>query len=59
MKTEEVSEILNSRQEGLEVVLTGRGVPERIIEMADLVSEIKSIKHPYDKGVRGRKGIEY
>ena len=59
LKTEVVLEILDSRPEGLEVVLTGRGAPERIIEMADLVSEIKSIKHPYDKGVRGRKGIEY
>ncbi|GAJ17083.1 unnamed protein product, partial [marine sediment metagenome] len=38
---------------------TGRRAPEEIIEIADLVTEMKEIKHPYQKGVEARKGIEY
>jgi cob(I)alamin adenosyltransferase len=59
LKEEEVLEILESKPDDLELILTGRGSPERIIEKADLVSEIKNVKHPYDKGVLRRKGIEY
>lgn len=42
-----------------ELVLTGRDAPDWIIERADLVSEIKEIKHPYRKGVPARQGIEF
>jgi cob(I)alamin adenosyltransferase len=59
LKEEEVLGILDSKPEGLELVLTGRGAPEKIIKRADLVSEIKNIKHPFDKGIKGREGIEY
>jgi len=55
----EVVELLQGKPEELELVLTGRGVPERIREMADLVSEVKKVKHPYDRGVPAREGIEY
>lgn len=43
----------------LEIVLTGRHCPKEIIEMADLVSEIKEVKHYYKKGIRAKMGIEY
>ncbi len=43
----------------VEVVLTGRNAPGALVEAADLVSEIKEIKHPYQKGVTSRRGIEY
>lgn len=56
---EEVVELLNSKPDNLELILTGRGAREKIIEKADLVSEIKNIKHPYDNGIKRRKGIEY
>jgi len=59
LKEEEVLEILDSKPERLELILTGRGASKRMIEKADLVSEIKKIKHPYDKGIQTRKGIEY
>ncbi|MEW6162223.1 MAG: cob(I)yrinic acid a,c-diamide adenosyltransferase [Nitrospirota bacterium] len=59
LKEEDVLGILDSKPEDLELILTGRGASEKIIEKADLVSEIKKIKHPFDKGVRRRKGIEY
>ena len=43
----------------LELVLTGREPPPHFISMADYISEIKKIRHPYDSGIAARKGIEY
>jgi cob(I)alamin adenosyltransferase len=43
----------------VEVVLTGRDAPADLIKIADLVSEVQKIKHPFDKGVKSRRGIEY
>ncbi|UWG95492.1 cob(I)yrinic acid a,c-diamide adenosyltransferase [Dehalobacter sp. DCM] len=51
-------EFLRSKPENLEVVLTGRGPSDELIELADYVSEVKKIKHPYDKGINARIGIE-
>ncbi len=59
LKEEELLEILDLKPDGLELVLTGRGASKKIIKKADLVSWIKKIKHPYDKGIKSRKGIEY
>ncbi|MGB9677436.1 MAG: cob(I)yrinic acid a,c-diamide adenosyltransferase [Candidatus Ratteibacteria bacterium] len=59
LKEEEIIEIMDQKPENIELVLTGRGATKKIIEKADLVSEIKKIKHPYDKGIKSRKGIEY
>ena len=58
-KVDELIEILNNRPEKLEVVLTGRYAPQKLIEYADLVTEMKEIKHYYNKGIDARKGIEY
>lgn len=55
----EVHEFLSHRPEGLEVVLTGRNPSETLANMADYVSEIKKVKHPYDQGLNARRGIEY
>jgi cob(I)alamin adenosyltransferase len=54
-----VLDLIKNKPESVELVLTGRGATKRIIESADLVSEIKEIKHPYKKGMIGRKGIEF
>ncbi len=54
----EVLEVLSSRPEGVEVVLTGRYAPQALIEAADLVTEMRKVKHYYDRGVPARKGIE-
>lgn len=43
----------------MELVATGRNATEAMIEAADLVTEMREIKHPYQKGIQGRKGIEY
>ncbi len=56
--TQEVLELLNDRPENMEVVLTGRRAPEELIKVADLVSEVKEIKHYYNRGVKARNGIE-
>jgi cob(I)alamin adenosyltransferase len=56
--TEEIIEFLRQKPENVEVILTGRYCPDKIIEIADLVSEIKEVKHYYTKGVLSRKGID-
>ena len=56
---EEAGGFINGRPSNVEFVLTGRGAPPWLIEMADLVTEMKDIKHPATKGVKARKGIEY
>lgn len=55
----EVIKTLKNKPKHLEIVLTGRHGHPRIIALADLVAEMKKIKHPFDKGLRARKGIEY
>ena len=55
---EEVLEFLKNKPVGLEVVLTGRNPNHKLIELADYVSEIKAVKHPYEKGIISRIGIE-
>lgn len=56
---EEIISLLKSRKPWVEVVLTGRKAPHELIEIADLVTEMKKVKHYFDAGVRARKGIEY
>ncbi|MBE6063027.1 MAG: cob(I)yrinic acid a,c-diamide adenosyltransferase [Clostridium butyricum] len=53
-----VVEFLKNKPETLEVVMTGRNPNERLVELADYVSEIKAVKHPYEKGINARVGIE-
>lgn len=59
LKEEEVLALLETKPEKLELVLTGRGATKKIIEKADLVSEVREVKHPYRQGIKSRKGIEY
>lgn len=54
-----VLEILKNKPESVEIVLTGRKASKKIIAAADLVTEMKSIKHPFEKNIKARKGIEY
>lgn len=50
---------LKLRPKDLHVVVTGRGAPQLLIEAADLVTEMKEIKHPYNTGVKAQAGIEF
>lgn len=52
-------EALKNRPSTMDIVLTGRGASENLITFADLVTEMKMIKHPYSKGIKARAGIEY
>ncbi len=56
--TESVLRIMKSKPDGVELVLTGRKAPEKLIKAADLVTEMKEIKHYYTTGVLARAGIE-
>lgn len=56
---EDVRQLIQNRDPQVELVLTGRGATQEMIDMADLVTEMRPIKHPYDKGITARKGIEY
>jgi cob(I)alamin adenosyltransferase len=58
IKTEDLIEIINKKPANVELILTGRYCPEELIELADLVTEMKEIKHYYQKGIKSRRGIE-
>jgi cob(I)alamin adenosyltransferase len=55
---ERVIHLMDLKPDGVELVLTGRGAAKEIVEKADLVTEMREIKHYYAKGVKARKGIE-
>jgi cob(I)alamin adenosyltransferase len=59
VSVESLVEIIDNRPPGVEIVLTGRNADRRVIRKADLVTEMKEIKHYMNKGVRARKGIEF
>ncbi|WP_432631113.1 cob(I)yrinic acid a,c-diamide adenosyltransferase [Brotaphodocola sp.] len=59
VREDDVAEFLKNRPEEMEVVLTGRDPSDRLIALADYVSEIKMVKHPYTQGIGAREGIEY
>ena len=55
---EDVSDLIDQKGQGVELVLTGRGATQQLIEKADLVTEMREIKHYYTQGVEARGGIE-
>ena len=56
---EQVLDAVAKRSPMLHVVITGRGAKPELIEVADLVSEMKMIKHPFRKGIKAQKGVEF
>ena len=59
VSVEEVLGLMEKRPPHVDLVLTGRYCPSSIMERADMVSEVKEVKHHYQKGIQARKGIEY
>ncbi len=59
IEEDDVLGLIREKPENVELVLTGRNAPKSIIEIADLVTEMKEIKHYYKDGVPAREGIEY
>jgi cob(I)alamin adenosyltransferase len=58
IETKDLVELMNIKPENVELILTGRYCPEELIELADLVTEMKEVKHYYQKGITSRRGIE-
>jgi len=56
---DEALEVLHQRPPGVEVVLTGRQAPPELVSLADLVTEMRPVKHYYEAGVKSRRGIEW
>jgi cob(I)alamin adenosyltransferase len=56
---EEIVAVLRKRPPHVHVVITGRNAPPELVEMADLVTEMKSIKHPFEKGIPAQPGIDF
>jgi len=59
LKVSDVVKVLKSRRPGQHVILTGRNAPQTIIRLADLVTEMKCVKHPFTCGVLAQPGIEF
>ncbi|MBN2020903.1 MAG: cob(I)yrinic acid a,c-diamide adenosyltransferase [Sedimentisphaerales bacterium] len=58
-KLEDIKKLIDGRDSLVEIVLTGRGATQELLALADLVTEMKNIKHPFDKGIPARRGIEF
>ena len=58
ISVDEIKFLIENKPETTELVLTGRNAPDELIELADLVTEMREVKHYFQKGVMARKGIE-
>ncbi len=59
IKLESVLGLIKNKPEGLDLVLTGRKAPKKLIDIADLVTEMKELKHPFQSGIMAKKGIDF
>jgi len=59
VEVSEVLELIKNKPKNVELILTGRYADPKLIDAADLVTEMVKVKHPYNKGVKSRKGIDY
>lgn len=59
VELDEVIKLIKDKPPNMELILTGRKADTKLIQLADLVTEMLEIKHPYDEGIRARKGFEY
>ncbi len=59
LSEDEVISLVKSKPACVELVLTGRRASKKLIELGDYVSEVQKVKHPYDKGILAREGIDY
>jgi len=58
-EVDELIELMKSKPDHVELILTGRYAPQEIIDIADLVTEMKEVKHYYQAGTQAREGIEF
>lgn len=59
IELDEVIRLLNNKPKNIELIITGRNAHPKIIELANLVTEMKNVKHPLEDGLQSREGIEY
>ncbi len=59
VELDEVVRLIEDKPKNVELILTGRRADTKLVQLADLVTEMLKIKHPYDEGVLARKGIDY
>jgi len=59
LSLEDVLEAIRSRPEHVNVVVTGRNAPEALVEIADTVTEMRKVKHAFDRGIRARRGLDF
>jgi cob(I)alamin adenosyltransferase len=59
LQVEDVVELLKGKPAQMEVILTGRKAPRELMDMANLVTEMRELRHPYQQGIEMRKGIDY
>ena len=59
VELDEVIRLIKDKPPNVELILTGRKADTKLVKLADLVTEMQKIKHPYDEGVKARRGIEY
>lgn len=59
ISSEELIAFIEEKPRSVELILTGRNFPDEVLEKADLISNIQSLKHPFNQGIPARRGIEY
>ena len=59
IRTEQVIELIKMKPDDLDLILTGNHAKQEIIDLADLVTEMKEIKHPFKSGIKAKKGIDF
>ena len=59
IRIEQVIELIKMKSDDLDLILTGNHVKQEIIDLADLVTEMKEIKHPFKSGIKAKKGIDF
>ncbi|MGI9535686.1 MAG: cob(I)yrinic acid a,c-diamide adenosyltransferase [Desulfocapsaceae bacterium] len=59
LAAERIAEMLRTKPERLNIIVTGRNAPKELVEIADTVSEVKVVKHAYQQGIKAQKGIEF
>lgn len=59
LEVEQIVEMLEAKPKRLSVILTGRNADPRLLAIADTVSQVESIKHAYERGIKAQKGIEF
>jgi cob(I)alamin adenosyltransferase len=58
LTVEQILDLIDRRAEGVELVITGRYAHSRLIDRADLVTEMREVKHYYARGIKAREGVE-